>query len=193
MWYLIGLVWIAAMVFIVTRYNRKQRKRSSERTVQMAALLADLKANPRAVIDALEKSAAPPTPAAAAVAEFSKKPRLLPQSSALLYYVFRTGLPDHEIFAGLALTDVVEIATALSGLPREQMERKLVQQRLDLVVCNKQLEVVAAVLVRNFTPGPQAEGEQFATRCLQAANIRVLSIDPAAPPRHHQVHALIYG
>lgn len=193
MWYLAGLVWIAAMVFIISRYNRKQRKRSSERAVQMEALLADLKANPRAVIDALEKPAAPAAVAAAAVPEFSKKPRLLPQSSALLYYVFRTGLPDHEIFAGLALTDVVEIAPTSITPQREQIERKLVQQRLDLVVCNKQLEVVAAVLVRNSAPGPQAEGEQFATRALQAANIRVLSIDPAAPPRHQQVHALIYG
>lgn len=193
MWYVAGVVWIAAMIFIISRYNRKQRKRSAERAVQMEALLADLKANPRAVLDAMERPAAAPAVAAAAVPEFSKKPRLLPQSAALLYYVFRTGLPDHEIFAGLALGDVLDAAPGLTGAPREEMERKLMQQRLDLVVCNKQLEVVAAVLVRKVAPGTQAEGEKFATRCLQAANIRVLSIDPAAPPRHHQVHALIYG
>lgn len=193
MWYVIGLVWIAVMVVIIRNYNHKQRRRSTERAGQMEALLADLKANPRAVLDAMERPAAAPVVAAVDAPEFSKKPRLLPQPMALLYLVFRTGLPDHEIFAGLELGDVLEIAPGLTGAPRDEMQRKLAQQRLDLVVCSKQLEVVAAVLVRNVTQGPQAAGEQFATRCLQAAGIRVLSIDPAAPPRHHQVHALIYG
>ena len=190
MWYLIGLIWIAAIVGIVAAYNRKQRQRGAERGAQMAALLKDLKANPRAVVNAIDKPAAPVV--APASAEFSKKQRLLPQPIALLYYVFRTGLPDHEIFAGLGLSDVLDATPALSGASREQMQRKLAQQRLALVVCTKQLEVVAAVLVRNPAQGPPAQDEQFATRCLQAAGIRVLSVDPAAPPRHHQVHALIY-
>ena len=96
--------------------------------------------------------------------EFSKKPRLLPQSTALLYYVFRTGLPDHEIFAGLALGDVLDVAPAASGAQREQLLRRLAQQRLELVVCTKQLEVVAAVVVRDSASGARIQRRQFARR-----------------------------
>jgi hypothetical protein len=191
MWYVTAVVWIAVMVFIISRYNRKQRQRGAERATQMAALLADLKANPRAALDAVDKPVAPVT--AAANPEFSKKQRLLPQRIALLYYVFRTGLPDHEIFAGLALGDVLDVASTAAGAPREQLARRLAQQRLDLVVCTKQLEIIAAVVVSNAVPGPLAEGVQFATQCLQAAGVRVVSVDPAALPRHHQVRSLIYG
>jgi hypothetical protein len=119
------------------------------------------------------------------VPQFGRKRRLLPPPIALLYFVFRTGLPDHEIFAGVALDEVLDIEAGL----REPLTRKISQQRrLDLVVCTKQLEVVAAVIV-----SAADDGEQFAGQCLQAAGVRVVRVDPAAPPRHHQVHALVYG
>ncbi|MEO7728829.1 MAG: DUF2726 domain-containing protein [Burkholderiales bacterium] len=188
MWYLAGLVWIVVMVFIVSRYTRRQRRRSTERATEMAALLVNLKANPTAAIEGLE-----PTVGPAGAPAFNRKARLLPQPVALLYYVFRTGLPDHEIFAGMALSDVVDVASAPPGAQREQLMRRLAQQRVDLVVCNKQLEIVAAVIVNNSASAAAADGRQFATQCLQAAGIRAVSVDPAAPPRHHQVHALIYG
>lgn len=191
MWYVIGLVWIAAMVGIVYAYQRKQQRRGAERAREMAALLADLKANPRVASGAANITVAPV--AAAARPEFNKKPRLLPQATALLYYVFRTGLPDHEIFAGLALSDVLEVAAGASGMQREHILRKLGQHRLDLVVCTKQLDVIAVVVGSNSAPGAQITDAQFANRCLQAAGVRVVSIDPAAPPRHHQVRTLIYG
>ena len=127
--------------------------------------------------------------APAPVTAFTRKPRLLPQSTSLLYYVFRTGLPDHEIFAGVALEDVLDVAAPASE--REQLLRKLAGQRLELVVCTKQLEVVAAVFAGSRAA--TAEREQFTTQCLQAAGIRVVRVDPAAPPRHQHVHALVYG
>ena len=188
MWYLVGLIWIAAMVWIVAAYTRKQRQRTSERALQMEKLVAELKANPRRM-DAddtiLERAVSAPAP----VTAFTRKPRLLSQSAALLYYVFRTGLPDHEIFAGVALEDVLDVAAPAGQ--HEQLLRKIPGQRLDLVVCTKQLEVVAAVIVS--AAAAMAEREQFATQCLQAAGIRVVRVDPAAPPRHQQIHALVYG
>jgi hypothetical protein len=182
MWYFFGLVWIAVMVAMIYKYTSKQRRRASERAQHMEQLLVELKANPRTWADA--GTVAVP-PAAPPVPQFSRKPRLLPPPIALLYYAFRTGLPDHEIFAGVALDEVLDIEAGL----REPLTRKISQQRrLDLVVCTKQLEVVAAVIV-----SAADDGEQFAGQCLQAAGVRVVRVDPAAPPRHHQVHALVYG
>ena len=50
MWYLVGLIWIAAMVWIVAAYTRKQRQRTSERALQMEKLVAQLKANPQRML-----------------------------------------------------------------------------------------------------------------------------------------------
>jgi hypothetical protein len=189
MWYLVGFVWIAVMAAIIGAYTRKQRRRTSERAQQMEKLVAELKANPRRMDadDTVQKDPA----MSAAVTAFSRKARLLPQRSALLYYVFRTGLPDHEIFASVTLADVVDVANPAAAGQHQQLLRKLAAQRLDLVVCTKQLEVVAAVLTVNGDA--MGEPEHFATQCLEAAGIRVLRVDPSAPPRHHQVHALVYG
>ena len=188
MWYLVGLIWIAAMVWIVAAYTRKQRQRTSERALQMEKLVAELKANPRRM-DADDTTLKPAESAPSPVTAFTRKPRLLPQSTSLLYYVFRTGLPDHEIFAGVALEDVLDVAAPAGE--REQLARKIAGQRLDLVVCTKQLEVVAAVIVSAVAM--MDERGQFATQCLQAAGIRVVRVDPAAAPRHQHVHALVYG
>jgi ribosomal protein S11 len=187
LWYVLGIAWIAVAVGIFVVYNRKQRERGAARAAQMAALLAEVKGHSKTA----------PVAAAVTVAvgatgpEFSRKQRLLPQPAALLYYVFRAALPDHEIFAGLALRDVVEVAGTTSAAQREQLLHKLAQHPLDLVVCNKRFEVVAVVVGNSARA--QGDGAQFALECLQAAGLRVVSIDPARPPRRQEVHALIYG
>jgi uncharacterized protein DUF2726 len=193
MGYLIVLIWLGLVAGIIWAYSRKQRQREAERAKQYDALLADLKSGrasaagtPAAVPVAAEAPAAP-------VAEFLRKDRLLQQPAALLYYVFRTGLPDHEIFAGLTLADVIDIAPSLRGYEREQKARRLAQQKLDLVICSRQLEVVAAVLVTNAMAAAQPSDTSFAAECLQEAGIRLVRVDAAALPRHHQVRELVYG
>lgn len=191
MWYVVGLIWIALIVGIVLTYNRKHRRRTAEHAEKMAALVRDMKSNPN--IEIAQDAAVARPAVAAGGPEFSRKQRLLPQSTALLYYVFRTGLPDHEIFAGHTLAEVLDIAPTLAGAQREEMRRKLAQQRLELVVCTKQLEVVAVVLTGNPDHGAHADDKNFTALCLQAAGIRIVSVDPAAPPRHHEVRALVYS
>jgi len=188
MWYLITVVWIAVMAAIVYSYGRKRRRRAGERAQDMEKMLAELKTTAKIKASGVD---APAAQTAEPRAEFTRKPRLLPQPAALLYYVFRTGLPDHEIFAGVPLIDVLDIAATEQPAQREQLRRKLGQHRLDLVICTKQLEVVAGVITGDAAT--DAESAQFIERCLQAAGVRLLRIDPAAPPRHHQVQALVYG
>ena len=187
MWFLIGLAWIAMIVGVIMFYRRKQRQRDAGRAEKLAALMADLKSGP---VTADSRPAAPPAAAspAATRAEFRKKQRLLPQSTALIYYVFRTGLPDHEIFTGLTLADVLETdpATMASG-----KAGKLLAQRLDLVVCTRQLEVVAGVVIGGGEV--IGAGADYVGECLRGAGIRILRIDPKAAPRHHQVRELVYG
>ena len=199
MWYVIvGLIWVALAAGIFWAYKKKRAKLEAGRARQFDALLSELKRNPTPATGAATGAAKPAVPAAAACApipEFSKKQRLLPQAETLLYYVFRAGLPDHEVFAGLTLADLIEIDPTVRGYEREQKARRLAQQRLDLVICTKQLEVTAAILFGQAAASDAARAgdARYTEACLQTAGIRLVRIDPAAPPRHQQVRDLVYG
>ncbi len=199
MWYVIGLIWVALVIGVTRAYRKKREKRERARAGQLDALLSELKGNrnplaERASAALATATAAAMVPAGAALGpELSKKQCLLPPAEALLYYVFRTGLPDHEICAGLTLADVMDVAPTVRGYAREQTARRLAQQRLDLVVCTKQFEVVAAVVIGKAADAAPAKNARFAEECLQSAGIRLVRINPAAPPRHHEVRALVYG
>ena len=204
MWVAIVLVWLALIVGVIWFYQRKLRLREAERNRQYDVFLTELKrgatpaaagANPVVAQTGAAAVAQAGTPATVAppVPDLARKERLLPQPQALLYYVFRTGLPDHEIFAGLTLADVIDVAPSVVGYEREQKARRLARERLDLVVCSRQLEVVAAVVVANRTAVAQPADADFAAQCLQTAGIRLVKIDAAALPRHQQVRDLVYG
>jgi len=195
MWYVIVLIWLALVVGLVWAYRRKRERYAAARDKQLEALLSEAKlnlisgaANGAASQVAIAKVHSTPIP------EFSKKQRLLPKAGALLYYVFRAGLPDHEIFANLTLADLIDIGPAIRGYEREQKLRRLAQQRLDLVICTKQLEVIAAVLIdKNGAPdAAQAANTRIIEECLKTAGIRLVCINPAMPPRHQHVRNLIY-
>lgn len=207
MWYLIGLACLALIGGMIWSYNKKREKREAERAMQAAELLAALQEGVRkpatnTAADAATPVAAAPADtvpvavvqAAAPAPELGKKQRLLQQPKALLYYLFRTGLPDHEIFANLTLADVIDVAPIAQAYEREQKARRLAQLRLDFVVCTKQLEVVAAVVINNSAPPDtaQAENSRFIEESLRIAGIRLVRIDAAALPRHHQVRELVY-
>jgi len=192
MWYVIvGLVWVSAVLAIGWNYRRRQQQRNAERAKHVGELLAQAALVKAGLVTGSAMPSAAPALAVAAdpVAEVSRKPRLLPQPVALLYYVFRTGLPDHEIFAFLTLDDVLDIAPGA----RAHLPPKLPQRRLDLVICDRQLNVVA-VVVAGAAQDPMAQRDvPRLAECLERAGIRFVRIDAAAPPRHHQVRALVYG
>jgi hypothetical protein len=128
----------------------------------------------------------PETKAPAAVAAPPARGRFLGQRETLLYRLLKAGIPDHEIFANVALASV-------AGGRNEQETRRLAQYRLDFVVCDKGMRVVAAV---EFEPagGAQAIGDQhFKVDCLKAAGINLVRINPAALPRRDEVRGLVCG
>ncbi len=201
MWYVIGLIWIALIVGIFWSYRAKKAKRDAESARKFEAMYGDLKLNLGASAAATVAAARPPSaevsaaPARIGAPAYRRKPRLLEQPQAMLYLVFRTGLPDHEIFANVPLGDTVAIDDSLHGEAREQRARKLDRLRLDLVVCNKQLEVIAVVTVsRDGAPDPEhTEDTRLVEQCLSAAGVRLVRVDRKALPRHHHVRNLVYG
>jgi hypothetical protein len=114
--------------------------------------------------------------------------RLLGQAETLLFYVLKTGLPEHEIFAGVSLSAVVDVAPGVQGAGRETQLRRLAPHRIDFLVCDKGARIVAAVEFAAATPEAQ-----FKMHCLTVAGIRCVRVDPKAIPRYQDVHALIFG
>ena len=193
MWFLVALVWIALIAGIFWAYGRKRDRVVKAREKEMSALLAEAQLAARATANAPPGAGANAQPVVVANAiSYTRKAKFLNKTDAWLYLLFRTGLPDHEIFANVALADVIDPAIAAPGIEREQIARRLAQTFLSIVVCNKQLEIIAGVLY----PAPDASGaevQRFAETGLRAAGIRVVPIDPAMLPRHHQLRALVYG
>jgi hypothetical protein len=209
MWYVIGAVLIALPVAIVWSHGRKSARRKTERERRFRDMLSEARLVTTATAQAAMTPAAPapsvvpplatvPVPGAVPEAPaqiLARKSRLLGQPDALLYYVLRTGLPDHEVFACLTLADIVDLAPGQGGYDAVQRLRRLAQQRVDFVVCSRSLEIVAVVMVDRLGPADaaQIEGRRIVEESLWAAGVRLVRIDPAAPPRHQQVRALVYG
>lgn len=205
LWVLITLVWLGAIVFVVARYRRKRAEREAEREKQVALLFAEAR-NPRKDADSgapavqpapadAAGAAAATAPATPAASLYLARERLLAPPYSLVYLLLRAALPEHEIFVNLALGDLVEAGPQWRGLERENRLRRLAQQRVDYVVCTRQLNVVAVVVVAGGVAPDAAglEGERLRNEALGAAGIRVVRLDASKLPRHPELRAQVLG
>lgn len=190
-WLLLAAVIVAAVC--IWDYRRKAARReavSSERFEQM------FKAGTTAAATPAPVAAPPPAPGPAAAPEapaavaYSACERLLSQTETLIYYLLRSGIPDHEVFPKVPLTAVVGAPGA--GYDREQQLRRLSRHQIDFILCDKAMRIVAAVQVE--TSGPEAVvAQRIKADCLKSAGIRLITIDPRSLPKRSELRALVTG
>ena len=196
MWYVIALIWLALVVGIFWAYRQKRRQHVATRAKQLDALLLEAK---RGIAENetadIARQAAVASVVPVQVFEFTRKPRLLSLSELSLYHVFKSALPGYEVFAKCPLSDLVDVAPATSGYEREQKLRRLGQHRVDLVICNSEMEVVVAVVTgeSTMTGMAQIENARFVEDCLKLAGIRLVRINSKVLPLPHQVRNLVYA
>ena len=82
------------------------------------------------------------------------------------------------------------LAAAENISPSALAERPPARHEIDFVICDKSMQVVAAVQL-DTQPGRQET--QVVNQRLSAAGIRVVRFTPGALPRREQVRALIFG
>ena len=121
---------------------------------------------------------------AAAVA--SARERFLGKAETLVYRLLKAGIPDHEVFANVTLAAVI-------GGRNEQDSRRLSQYRLDFVVCDKDMRVVAAIEVETGGAASAAGEQRFKADSLKAAGIGLVRINVAALPRREEIRPLVCG
>ena len=135
-------------------------------------------------------SLAAPAPAKAPALAPARE-RFLGQAETLLYYLLKTGLPGYEVFPNVSLATVIGVSG--SGYEREQQLRRLAQYRLNFVVCDKAMRIIAAVDVDSAAAAMGAREEQFKADCLKGAGVRLVRIKREALPKRDQIPALVLG
>lgn len=134
-------------------------------------------------------SPAATAPVQAAVQLPGKAPGAFLQGPAkVLYLVLKAALPDHHIFVYTRLTDVIKpIGRPMTPQGRAQFA----QSRMDFVVCNKTLDVVALLDISDGTR-PDEPMKQHLQPQLAAAGIRYIRVAPTAIPKPAEAKALVY-
>lgn len=200
-WYLF-LLFAAGIIFYGVWSSRKQiaareaaSKARFERLLKAPAQAA-ANSDPAPAAASSTASALSPSLAASATPKAPEVPapaaeHFLGKAETLLYYLLKSGLPEYEVFAKATLASV--IGASGSGHEREQQLRRLAQYRLDFVVCDKSMRVIAAIDIDSAVAAAGAGDQQFKAECLKRAGIRMLRVDPAALPKREQIRALVGG
>lgn len=192
-YWLLGLVPVGAVGYIIWSYRKKSVRLAAEREARAAELFAASKEPPAAAAGisapAIASAAAAPGPAEQAPVPYVSKPRMLTQPHAVLYYLLKSALPDHEVFVHLSLAGVIEAAPQATGAERDERRKAISQLTVDCAVCSKAMGMVVAI---DLVPAGTVNAT-FKSRCLEAAGVRYLQIDPARLPRRGTVRELVLG
>jgi hypothetical protein len=175
------------------RNPREPKSEASELEAFVAAYRRDKAAGGNPVASPAQAPVpASPAPAASVQAAAQlpdKAPRAFLQGPAkVLFLVLRAALPDHHIFVYTRLTDVIKpIGRPMTPQGRAQFA----QSRMDFVVCNKALDVVALLDISDGTR-PDDPMKQHLQPQLAAAGIRYVRVVPTAIPKPAEAKQLVY-
>jgi len=190
-YYLVALVPFALLGYVLWAYHRKAAEKEAASQERLALLMVESQRG--ASLEEAEPGAAPPAkvePIRQAPA-WAPRERFLSQAEAVVYYLLKSALRrDHEIYVHVALAAVVTVGGTIPGFEREQRLRRLAQQELDFVICDKNLRVVAAVELKGVDTAAEME---LKAECLKSADIRLIQLDPAALPRRDAIRDLVYS
>ena len=207
---LLVLIPIAAIAYIVWDYRRKMAQRaavSAGRLTELMGAVKEVQLSAAAPTPAAEKAAVAPVapmppPATRPEAEAAKpeaplyaaRERVLTPPQTLLYYLLRTGLPEHIVLARVSLAAVLEAGPGLSGFARDEQTRRLAALTVDFVVADRNMRPVAVVEIA--APGQdsvaQTDRESARTR-LAAAGVRYVELDARKLPRKEGIREAVLG
>lgn len=191
---LLVLLPVVAIGYIVWDYRRKTASRQALSAGRMEELLGvaihapppesplPIPAPPAA---SFETKATPPVP-------YVMRDRLLTPPQTLLYYLLKTGMPDHVIFAQTPVGAVLDPGSGLAAYAREEQARIFARHVVDFVIADKSTHPVA--VVKLTSGGETQQGALVLMRTwFAAAGVRYVELDATALPRKESVRALVLG
>ena len=124
------------------------------------------------------------------------RPRFLSKAENVVYLLLKAAFPRHEIFARVRLADVLQVKIGPQGMERLRAFRKIANQHVGFVVCDRDMTIVAIVESREpeQVQNPRDQKlEIIKQRCLQAAQVKYLCVYPPTLPRYRELREQILG
>lgn len=120
-----------------------------------------------------------PAPTPQPIPALLQAPMMLSGAGKLAYLVFKAGVPDHHVFARVALGELLPVELAGADLGRHAFA---------LVVCRPDFTVAAAV---DIADPATAQRMAMVDRALQSASIRHIVLNPRQMPKPKDVRGLL--
>jgi hypothetical protein len=124
------------------------------------------------------------------------RPRFLTKAEGMVFLLLRAAFPRHEIFARVRLSDVLQVKIGPQGMERLRAFRKIANQHVGFVICDRDMTIVAIVDAREpdtiVNPRDQ-KLEIIKQRCLQAAQVKYICVYPPQLPRYKELREQILG
>jgi uncharacterized protein DUF2726 len=190
---LILLIPVFVVIYVLWDYRRRTARRdaaTAERLHDVMAVAAQVPRTGQA--PAGNTSALASTKAGVPIVSYVRRDRLLSPPQTLLYYLLRSELPDHLVFAQITLASVLDTAAGVAEHARAEMARRLADHRVDFVICDRRMHPVAVLKLQTSPDGTSNELSS-AQRWLDEAGVRYVEIDARALPRKEAVRAVALG
>lgn len=184
------LVPLAAVAYLIWDYRRKTQARraaSAERLQDMLAASGAPAGRRSPVDDATEAQLREETGS-----RYLARERLLTAPQTLLYYLLKTGLPEHLVFGRVGLGSLIEVGEGIAPRTREDEMRRLRGYDVDFVVTDRSMRPLAVVELR-ASGALHEEQRAVARKCVDAAGVRYLVLDAARLPRKEDMRSLVLG
>ena len=124
------------------------------------------------------------------------RPRFLSKAENVVYLLLKAAFPRHEIFARVRLSDVLQVKIGPQGMDRLRAFRKIANQHVGFVICDRDMTIVAIVDSRepDTVVNPRDQKlEIIKQRCLQAAQVKYICVYPPQLPRYRELREQVLG
>lgn len=187
MWgFLFFLAAAAAIALLVWNYQRRTQQREALSQARFEEMVRDYRGGQTPA-----KAMPPVVAAKPAAAALNVQPATAPQTpfltqpETLVYYLLRTAIPDHAIFAKVPLSLVIGASGGRAGREAEGQ-----QVLLDFVVCDRNMRVAAVVDIGGAGIGVSNPDK---VERLRSVGVRLTAIDVSALPSRNEIRTRVLG
>ena len=124
------------------------------------------------------------------------RPRFLSKSENIVFLLLKAAFPRHEVFERVRLANALQVKIGPQGMERLRAFRKIANQHVGFVVCDRDMTIVAIVDAKEADQIIDPRDQKLETikqRCLQAAQVKYICIYPPQLPRYKELREKILG
>ena len=190
----VPIVFVATVVYVIYKIRRasqERRQRSDERAAELLTHLqtqVPTRSAPEVQGGASvggQTARAPQAPTA-----LTRRGRIMTDAQRMLFLVLRAAMPEHLIMAHVRIVDLLDLPQGADALERDARLRRLARERLDFVVCDRDLVPVAAIVL--YADGiAQVPDERTKIAALREIGVRFLRFRADSMPRPAEVRNLV--